>query len=473
MDKYFEMFDVNRIKKGKELYDNGGVMYVLNYNNKYYSKVLGQIESYYLISIYNNNFDCTCDDTELCKHIYSTLLSINDNNYKMINLKDLTKNDLLDLFDYCIQEDFTIIDIIKEYLDEDEDENIIFKNNIFKNIKNNIFNNIIKEYIDFFEEFELTEFDNLTNDNDFDYEYEYCEDIFNEYDEKLINILKKDKMEICNAFVLSKIKDYNKCLKKLDLDNIFCKTIEYLKNPNNPNNCLTNDEIVELFKHNFDDAVIQFNQIDNFKDILYIYNNLIINNEHIVLLSNKIDSVIINNNNDFYINKCIFFIIHNTTDLQIIKKYGLISIDFILDFDIFIKIKPLCDKDELQIILNKILKNQYIDNHIFNILYDYELFEDIYNLLNKDLNHYNIDTIIQYYNLLILKIPDKIIGLIKINIDNILEKSISKHYDDVIEYLKILKNNSNKNDFITYTTTLMKLHSKKTKFKKLFINSFN
>jgi len=373
MDIYFKMFDQKRKQKGIELYNN----------------------------------NCECEDNELWKNIYSTLLLIE------MNATTFDKHQLSE------------------------------------------------EIITFFENFEDDDF-NLIEEND----YEYTDDTFEDYDDQLIEILKNStvKNDKLYSYVLDKIKYYNKKLDDLDLSNIFTKTLQYIKNPD----CFfTNNDIIDLFEKDYDKALIEFNKIDNLKDIIYIYTK--INNiDKINLLLNIIDNFI--SINDIYLIECLQLIISTSNNDEIIKKYGLIILENCFNFDIYNKIKHLCNKNELDEILNNIIKLNYINDDIFNILYENKLFKIIYDLIK--VRCYNNNEIIKYCNIIIKDIPEEINTFIKNNIEDILNNKYHKYYHNAIEYLKMYKNNDLNNNFIEYSNNLLIKHNAKRKFKKLFHDEF-
>jgi hypothetical protein len=88
MEKYIKLFDPNGKIKGTELYNNNCISFVLKYNNIYYSKICAE-NDHYIVSIDNNNFNCTCyNNNTSCKHIYATLLSIINNKYSLLDDKN-------------------------------------------------------------------------------------------------------------------------------------------------------------------------------------------------------------------------------------------------------------------------------------------------------------------------------------------------------------------------------------------------
>jgi hypothetical protein len=128
------------------------------------------------------------------------------------------------------------------------------------------------------------------------------------------------------------------------------------------------------------------------------------------------------------------------------------------------KIKQLCNDIELENILNNI-KDDYINNDNFYILYDYKSYDRIYTILDKSsLRNSNL---IIYCDTLKENIPEKICIILKKNIEEILDSGNSNFYN-TIDFLKIYKTIVSNEDFINYTTGLVKKHSKKSKFKKLF-----
>jgi hypothetical protein len=120
MDKYLTLFDTRKKDRGVKLYNHNYVEYVVKYRECYYAKVLGQFEDYYMVSIDDNNLDCTCKDNKLCKHIYASLLSIINNKFKVLSLNKLSKEELLNLIDYCINTDFEVVNYINSYNKEKE-----------------------------------------------------------------------------------------------------------------------------------------------------------------------------------------------------------------------------------------------------------------------------------------------------------------------------------------------------------------
>ena len=44
MQKYLKLFDKNRANRALNIYKEGGVKYVIKYNNCYYSKVIGNYD---------------------------------------------------------------------------------------------------------------------------------------------------------------------------------------------------------------------------------------------------------------------------------------------------------------------------------------------------------------------------------------------------------------------------------------------
>lgn len=458
MDNYFKLFDSNRKKKGYELYNNNSVNYVIKYNNIYYSKVLGQHENYYSIKI-DNNLICSCEDSMLCKHIYSTLLSINDNKYIEIDFDDLSKEKLLELINYCIKKDSLILSNIKDFINKQKQIKSISLNNTIEYKKED------KIYLEdikvFFENFESDDFDLIS-----DCEYEYVEDTFNDYDNELIDILRNitSKDNKIYSYVLDKINYYNKDFDDKELTRIFTKTLKYIKDPDS---YYTNNDIVKLFEKDYDKAIIEFNKINDLKDILFVYKN-IKNIDKISLLINKIDNYLSLKN--YYVKECLELIIKTSKDEKIIKQYGLIMIENYFNIHIYNIIKPLCNEIELDKILNIIINLDYINDDIFNILYENKLFKIIYNLIKK--KSYNNNEIIKYIRLIIKDIPEEINILIKNYIENILNGKCYNYYDDAIEYLKIFKNNNSSDEFIQYTNNLIVMHKKKLKFIKLFQNEF-
>jgi len=305
------------------------------------------------------------------------------------------------------------------------------------------------------------------------FEKSYDSDLLEDYNYKLINILKKiPKDDSINNFVLEKIKYYKELNESFFINNeIFNTTIKYLENPEN---FYTNDDIIDLFNKDKQKAIIEFNKLNNFKHIIYIYKKIKnINDVNITeILLNKIDNYLYNYENSYierYMLDCLFLLISKTEDEEIIKKYGIIILKYRDDYELFIKIKPLCNEIELQTILNNI-KDNYISSDVFDILYDYKLYDRIYDLISTIM----IDTMdmLEYCNLLKEHIPDKICILLQKNIEKILDSKNPKYYIETIDFLKIYQSIVSEPDFITYTNDLIKKHGRKTKFKKLFNKEF-
>jgi galactitol-specific phosphotransferase system IIB component len=254
---------------------------------------------------------------------------------------------------------------------------------------------------------------------------------------------------------------------------IFNKTFRYLKSPED---YFTNNDIIELFDKDEDKAIIEFNKINDFKHILYIYRKINKINKKEILF-NKIEDYMKNNKDDHigtFLYEAISILFPTIKDTEIKKKYGIILLKYSPDYDIFIIIKPLCNELEMQEILTNIENNidndDYIDNNILNILCDYKSYDKIYDLIIDMMDDF--DKIVKYCNLLKEHMPDKISIILKKNIEKILDSGNPNYYVDSIEYLKIYKETVSNDDFISYTNDLVKKHGRKTKFKKLFNDRF-
>ena len=101
----------------------------------------------------------------------------------------------------------------------------------------------------------------------------------------------------------------------------------------------------------------------------------------------------------------------------------------------------------------------------FKILCDLKKYDEICEILSKE-KIMDINRIHNYIGEIIKIIPNKTIEIIKNNISYILENQYSKHYDIVIEYLKIMKKNVEFNIYEEYKNTLLKNNSSKSKIIK-------
>jgi hypothetical protein len=442
MNNYFNLFSLEKKEKGNYLYKNNNIIYIFKYNNKFFSKINNSLNNYFIL-IDNSKFNCSCKDN-LCEHIYSSLLGINNNEYKDIDLSNFSKEKLLYMINHLILKDSDFLVNIENYIN---------------NQKKIIIPYVVKE---FFDDFESDDFDYLIND---EYnEYEYQEDLFYNYDEDLINLLKKIKIKDNNlkTFINEKIQNYNYHIDNINLNNIFVKTLKYLENPEE---YIDKNDIIKLFSNNYEKAVEEFDNIDDFNEIIYIYNNINHPNK-IELLLKKFDNYLKYNSINYSWYNEIKTVIKNMSDEEKIKRYSLILYDYIPSFDLFIKIKPLCNEDEIKILLDKVIKLNHINNDNFNILFHFKLYNEIYNLIKE--NSY----ILEYCNELIKYMPDEINSLIKKNIEYILNEKKRSQYEYAIEYLKIFFQNNTNDEFIKYTNNLLDVHKRKNKFKKLFNSNF-
>ena len=385
--------------------------------------------------------NCSCDNS--CKDIYNKL--INDK----LDINELSRENILKLID-CI------------YKNSKKNNNFMIKLEIKK------FFDEFEEEFDEEEESDEDEESDEESNNYIQYNYNNYED----YDDELIDILKNipEKDESINDYVLEKIKLYN---KKNDTIIVFNKTFRYLESPED---YFTNNDIIELFDKDEDKAIIEFNKINDFKHILYIYRKINKINKKEILF-NKIEDYTKNNKDNHigtFLHEAISILFPTIKDIEIKKKYGIILLKYSPDYDIFIIIKPLCNELEMQEILTNIENNidndDYIDNNILNILCDYKAYDKIYDLIIDMMDDF--DKIVKYCNLLKEHMPDKISIILKKNIEKILDSSNPNYYIDAIEYLKIYKNTVSNDDFISYTNDLVKKHGRKTKFKKLFNDIF-
>lgn len=275
------------------------------------------------------------------------------------------------------------------------------------------------------------------------------------------NIEKNDSVY---SFVLEKINYYNEELDEMNLVNVFDKTIKYLESPED---YFTKNDIIELFTKDEQKVIIEFNKLDNFKDIMYIYEKINNINKTEILL-NKFDDYIENNNLDYDFYNSLILFISTITDIEIIKKYGIIILEYKPNYDIYMKMKPLCNETELQKIVDNI-KTDYINDENFDILYDYKLYDKLYELISK--KSYRESKII-YCDKLKDHIPVKICVLLQEYIEEILKLGSADYYSHSIQFLKIYKKIVSDNDFTLFTKDLLKTHSRKIKFKGLFKDEF-
>lgn len=454
--KYLKYFDKGRIERGEELYNDDQVKNAIKHNNVYYFKVSGNYKNHYNVKIEikcndNVNFNCNCEDSAYCKHIFASLLYLENKNCDVLNLNNLTQIELEEILNHLIKKDSSILWTILKY------QKI--------NKKENIKNNSIEKFELFFEDFEIEDYEQLIDHDNYD--YEYCDDIYEKYDDELINLLKKYSDENVIKYVEKKINKYNNYLDDIGFS-VFEKTQKYISDSNN---YVGNDDIIKLFKTNYKKAECELEKITKSNDAYYILSKIKLDKKNTSLLLKKIDYYVSKNELDIYVYDMVRLLIFNTKDTQIIKKYGLMLLEYNHSYDIYKKIKSFCSMEEMEKICENMLKVYNMNNDIFNILYDLKKYDDICEILSKN-NLQNIENINNFFGIIIKNKPDKIIDLIKNNISYILDNKRSNYYSGVIEYLVVLKNNTELNSFTNYTNELLILHSSKKKFKQLYKEVF-
>jgi hypothetical protein len=462
--KYLNFFDKGRIERGEKLYNNSGVKKAIKYKNIYNFKVSGNYENYYNVNIGfedkdDINLNCNCEDSTYCKHLFASLLFLDNNICEILNLDNLTQIELENILDHLIMKDSSTLWTILNYKKKN--------NKTLKNKKENIKKYIIEKFKLFFKNFENEEYENLIDDKN--YNYEYCEDIFEKYDDELINLLKNynDNDDIIE-YVKKKITEYNDYLYNNDSVEIFTNTIKYLSDPNN---YVGINDIIILFKIDYNKAVLELEKITDGRKVYNIFSKIKPNKKTNLLLLNKIDYYISKNEMYNYIFDMIILLIKNTKDVKIKKKYGLIFLEYNYSFEIFTKIKLLCSDEEIEKLCENMSKVSNMSDDVFNILYDLKKYDEICEILGKNYIM-NINQINNFFELIIKNKVDKTVELIKNNITYILDNTISHNYDCIIEYLKIMKNNIELNSFDAYTNKLLKKYSSKSKFKRLYIETF-
>ena len=91
-----EYFSNTIISRGEEYYNEGKVLSCFKDGNKYYVNVDGSSYKPYQVTIEIDKkrepyFECDCPYNTNCKHIYASLLAINNKEYKEVKLKPIKK----------------------------------------------------------------------------------------------------------------------------------------------------------------------------------------------------------------------------------------------------------------------------------------------------------------------------------------------------------------------------------------------
>lgn len=455
--KYLKYFDQKRRERGEEIYYDDGIEKSIKYNNMYYLKVNGNYKKNYNVQIkFEKNDDiymnCNCEDTENCKHEFASLLHVTSEKSETLNLDNLNKLEIEKILEYLIKTDSSVLYKIVNYKNKEAKSN--------KKLSNDTENKIDKFEM-FFENFEIEDYEQMIDvDN---YDYEYIEEIYEEYDNELINLLKKNFDKKAIEYVKEKIKEYNDYLDEIGLINIFEKTKKYISDTNN---YFEIDDIILLFGKNNKKAKIEFEKITNHKEVYEIISKIKLDKKTIPMALKKVDDFIIKNELNNYVYKIIELIILNVEDLTILKKYGMILVKYDYNYEIYKKIEKMCSNEEKEEMCINIINNSYMTDNKFKILYDLEKYDEICEILSKE-KIMNINSIHNYIAEIIKMRPNKTTELIKNNIEYILKNQYSRHYDMVIEYLKIMKKNIEFNIYEKYKNTLLKNNSSKSKFKNL------
>jgi hypothetical protein len=455
--KYLKFFDKGRIDRGTMLYNDNKVKGI-KYNNTYNLKVEGNYKDYYDVKIRfekndNYNMDCECEDSIYCKHLFASLLYVTNEKCDVLNLNNLKQLELEEILEILIKKDPSILYTILNYQKKNKLSN--------GDIKNELKDEFEKFEI-FFDNFEIEDYNQLIDDKNYD--YEYIDEIYEDYDEELIKLLKKYSNKKVINYVKKRITKYNDYLNDIGFMDIFKNTQKYISNQND---YIGLNEIIILFKKDYKKAEIEFEKITDSKDVYKIISKIKFNKKTNLLLIKKIDNYLLKNEIDNYVYDIIKLLVLNIDDVNIKKKYGLILLEHDYSYDVFTKIKSLCSIEQIEKICENILKKNNITTDVFKILYDSKKYDEICEILG---NNYliNIDEINNFIRQIIKTKPDKTIELIKKNIKYILDNNKSKYYNIVIEYLKIFKNNVEFNIFEEYKNELLITNSSKKKFNKLY-----
>jgi len=169
-EKYKNEFESQIIYRGKDYFKNGLVKRCIKTPDGYIAKVIGNSEYNVKIKVNENDIEMSCDCPcySNCKHEYATLMAIDNNKYKELNLlpeitncnysleqfiKSIPENELKDFFINIILDEYEEIeDELKEhflkYLPKESPE--YFYNEIFNLclIEDDLPIYLINKYID-------------------------------------------------------------------------------------------------------------------------------------------------------------------------------------------------------------------------------------------------------------------------------------------------------------------------------------
>lgn len=122
-EKYKNMFESQIISRGREYFKNDEVIRCLKTDEGYISKVNGNYGNEYTVKIEESGdkleMYCTCPYQDNCKHEYATLLAIDNNKYKEINL-----------LPEILNEGYNVVDFIKAIPSEELKEYILKQANM-------------------------------------------------------------------------------------------------------------------------------------------------------------------------------------------------------------------------------------------------------------------------------------------------------------------------------------------------------
>jgi hypothetical protein len=285
INNYKKLIESEQKMRGEDLYISNGVKKIYSDGSTYCAKVVGNYKPYYKVTISNDNVNCTCDDCEYCEHIYAVLLSIESND-KITNiskfeiLKMLTKNQILSFLEKNFIKNPKLLDevldgikipVINKDSDNSDDSNSNSDSDCSDDSDCQVINldtdiemkiGILLEDVDYnFDEFKYNE------------NYEYFSGIFDDYDNQLVELLRRDNTKTHND-VIKKIISYNRKMDKMGFERIFGKTLKYLENNGQHKKTCVINKIIELFNTNQDLAIKRLGTITKMNDLLEITNNL-------------------------------------------------------------------------------------------------------------------------------------------------------------------------------------------------------
>lgn len=91
LDYFDSDFSYTIKERGRGYYSNGNVLQCIKNENQYIAKVRGSMKKPYTVSIMLEDdyadYECDCPYDGSCKHVYATLLAIDNGEYKTVKLK--------------------------------------------------------------------------------------------------------------------------------------------------------------------------------------------------------------------------------------------------------------------------------------------------------------------------------------------------------------------------------------------------